>query len=62
MACEALACHPSQIPEMQAEMRKRMGTTTEFDSMGRPILQNRAHRKQYLAAHEVFDRDGGYGD
>ncbi len=58
---EAAGCHPDQIPE-HIEHDRLHGVPTEYDSTGRPILRDRAHRKRYLKAHGLRDNDGCYSD
>ena len=59
---DAMAVHPSQIPEAMAAAKKH-GVPTDFDSAGRAILTGQRHRKEYAEkVRGVFDMDGGYGD
>ena len=58
---EAAGAHPSQIPE-HIEFDRHHGVPTDYDSTGRPILRDRAHRKRYLKIHGLRDNQGGYGD
>jgi hypothetical protein len=58
---DALACNPNQVPEMEAEAKRR-GVPTEHDGEGRPVLTSRSHRRDYMRAFGFFDRHGGYGD
>lgn len=58
---EALAVHPEQVAEATEDARKKV-VPTEFDRQGRPILRDRGHRRDYLRAYSMRDRDGGYGD
>lgn len=58
---DAAGCHPSQIDEHRA-FDTLHGVPTDYDGSGRPILRDRVHRKKYLRAHGLHDRDAGYGD
>jgi hypothetical protein len=58
---EAAAVHPKQAKEWQAYM-KSQGVPTEYDYLGRPELRDRGHRRRYLRAARLHDKDGGYGD
>ncbi len=59
---DALAVHPSQIPEVMAR-NKRHGLSIEYnESDGRPILKDRGQRRDLLKIEGVHDNDGGYGD
>jgi hypothetical protein len=61
MKSEAAAVHPSQIGEA-TEFYRNKGVPTSFDRLGRPVLESRAHRKAFLRASGLHDRDGGVGD
>tara|TARA_Y100000593_G_scaffold91963_1_gene182186 strand:- start:2079 stop:2447 length:369 start_codon:yes stop_codon:yes gene_type:complete len=62
MKSDAAGVHPSQAQEAYETSRK-MGIPTRFDpSTGQAIFESRGHRKQYLKAHGLHDRNGGYGD
>lgn len=61
LASEGAAVHPSVIPKA-VEYDKKMGVPTEYTKSGRPIFRDRGHRRAYLRAHRMHDRDGGYGD
>lgn len=54
-------CHPKQISKMEADSRKK-GVPTRFASNGDAIFESRSHRRNYLRAYGMHDRDGGYGD
>lgn len=58
---ESLAVHPDNIAEA-VEYDSKHGVPTDYDSWGRPIMKNRAHQKNYLKIHGVFNKDGSYGD
>jgi len=59
---DAMAVHPSQIPEAMARNKKH-GLHVEYDPVdGRPILPDRAARRQLMAIEGVHDNQGGYGD
>lgn len=57
---DALAVHHDQVPEAIADAKKR-GVPTEFRRDGRPILRDRSHRKAYLKAYEMHDRNSFTG-
>lgn len=61
LTSEAAAVHPKIIPQAM-ERDKKMGVPTEYTKSGSPIFRDRAHRRQYLKAHNMHDRNGGYGD
>lgn len=58
---EAAGVQPSQVKEA-TEHAKKVGCPTEFTKDGRAIFTDRNHRKSYLKAHGLHDRNGGYGD
>jgi hypothetical protein len=57
----AMAVHPDQVQEA-AEMDVKLGVPTEYTEDGRPILRDRDHRRRFMQAHGLFDRDAGFGD
>lgn len=57
---EALAVHPKQRAEAEADARKK-GVPTEFDRAGRPVFRDRGHRKKYLKAYCVVDKNSFTG-
>lgn len=57
---DALAVHPDQVPA-EAEYVKRRGVPTRFDGRGRPVFENRRHRRAYLKAIGAVDRDSFTG-
>lgn len=61
MVSEAVAVHPNQRAEAHADAIKK-GVPTDFDQLGRPVFTDRGHRKKYMKAYGVHDRNGGYGD
>lgn len=61
LVSEAMACHPSQIPQCM-EFDHKMGISANYTKDGRPIFRDRAHRKRYCEAYGFFDKNGGYGD
>lgn len=61
IASEGLGVHPAQIPEMEKFYRDH-GVPTQHTPDGRPLMRNRAHRRQVCEARGVIDRNGGYGD
>lgn len=58
---DALAVHPLDIAEAQADAKAK-GVPTQFTADGRVVLTDRAHRKRYLKAYGFRDNQGGYGD
>jgi hypothetical protein len=62
MKSDAAGVHPSQIREASEEM-SRLGVPTRFDSdTGQAIFESRMHRRAFLRAKGMYDRNGGYGD
>ena len=49
------------VKEAQAILAQH-GVKTEYDSLGRPVLRDRAHRKAHMRALGFYDRNAGYGD
>jgi hypothetical protein len=60
-ASYAAGVSPSEVPAMR-EVDRRAGVITDYSPDGDPIMRSRAHRKKYLAAHGLHDRNGGYSD
>ena len=59
---QAMAVHPSQIPEARA-FNKSMGVpTTDYDRTGAPVFTSRRHQKLYGEAWGAGKLDAGYGD
>lgn len=58
---DAAGVAESQIVEASREMA-RAGCPTEFDSQGRAVFRDRAHRKKALRAIGMFDRNAGFSD
>jgi hypothetical protein len=50
--------------ELRAEQQflDRSGVPTEYTKHNEPILTSREHRKRYMKAMGMHDRDAGYGD
>ena len=62
MRSDGAGVHPSQIGKAM-ETASKMGVPTSFDAKtGQAIFESRAHRKKYLKAHGMHDRNAGYGD
>jgi hypothetical protein len=57
----AMACHPSQIPEMM-ERNRKAGVHVDYNSEGQPILRSRGDRRNLMRVEQVHDKQGGYGD
>ena len=61
MESDAAGVNPKQRQEaMQAA--SDLGVPTQFNEDGNPVFTSRKHRKEYLTAIKMHDRDGGYGD
>ena len=58
---DAAGCHPSQIKNLERVALER-GVPTECTADGRVIFRDRAHRRAYLRAFGLHDKNGGYGD
>lgn len=59
---DAAGVHPDQVPEAMAHAASK-GVPTEFNTKtGNPIFRSRKHRNAFLKAHDMRDRDAGYGD
>lgn len=56
----AMAVHKDQIEEAAAHDRK-LGVATEYSRSGKPILRDAAHRKAFLRAHGLIDRNSFLG-
>jgi hypothetical protein len=62
MMSDGAGVHPSQTGEAYAESVK-LGVPTQFDrSTGQAIFESRSHRRAFLRAKGMYDRNGGYGD
>lgn len=62
LVSEAAAVHPSQIQEARDHNARSGVRPTQYRGDGSPILQDRAHRREYMKAWGIHDRNGGYGD
>ena len=58
---DAAGVHPTQIKEAR-DLAKRQGIAIDFTPDGRAIFTSAYHRKTYLRACGIHDRNGGYGD
>lgn len=59
---DAAGVHPSQAKEAM-QNASNLGVPTQFDSQtGQAVFESRSHRKAYLKAMGMHDRNGGYGD
>lgn len=59
---DALAVHPKQIPAVM-ERNARHGLHIDYNPEdGRPILRDRAQRRQLMKLDKAHDNNGGYGD
>lgn len=62
MESDAAGVCPTQIDEVQRHSMK-IGVPTQFNrKTGAAIFRTRRHRKKYLEAIGMFDRDGGHSD
>lgn len=57
----AAGVSPDQVPEF-VQFDKQKGVPTQYSRDGNPIFRDRKHRRDYLRAHGIFDRNAGYGD
>ena len=60
-ASDAAGVDPSQIPEQMAHDTEH-GVPTEYTRTGEPIMRDAAHRRDYMRANGLFDRNAGYSD
>ena len=59
---DAAGVHPDDAKKA-SESSAKMGVPTEFDKKtGQAIFRDRSHRRAYLKATGMHDRQGGYGD
>lgn len=61
MASYAAGVSPGEVPAMR-EIDRQAGVPTEYTSDGDPILTSKKHRRDYMAAHGLYDRNAGYSD
>lgn len=61
MTSEALACHESQVAEMN-ERNRAAGVSTRYKEDGTAVIPDRADRRKLLKLEGYHDRDGGYSD
>ena len=61
MVSDAAGINPGQVEEYRKYDRE-MGIPTEYKDNESPVFTSRSHRKKYLAAHHLHDRNGSYGD
>ena len=61
MESYAAGIAPEEIPEF-SKFDKEHGVPTHYSEDGDPIFTDKAHRKKYLRAHEMYDRNAGYSD
>ena len=59
-ASYAAGVSESEVPAMR-KFDKEHGVPTEYKD-GDPVMRSPQHRKAYLQAHNIFDRNAGYGD
>ena len=60
-ASYAAGVSPSEVPMMQ-EIDRKNGVPTDYSSDGDPIFRSKKHRKKYCEAHNLYDRNAGFGD
>lgn len=62
MLSDSAGVHPSQVGAAFKES-VGIGVPTRFHpETGQAIFESRAHRKAFLKAKGMYDRNGGYGD
>jgi len=61
MVCWAAGGNPEDIPAMR-KVDAEHGVPTDYTSDGDPILISPAHKKKYLRAHGLYDRNASYSD
>lgn len=59
---DALAVHPSQIPEAIEDAKRKGLGEVDFLKDGRPRFNSRGAFNAYLKAYGFFNKDAGYGD
>lgn len=58
---DAMAVHPLQVQEAEADAARK-GVPTQFETQyGRPIFRNREHRRQYIKKYGIIDRSSYTG-
>jgi hypothetical protein len=60
-ASQAMAVHPDQIARAIEIDKKRGAPATDYTKTGEPILTSRGHRRQFLKAHRMHDRNSYTG-
>lgn len=60
LVSDGAAVSVDMVPEYE-KFDQSHGVKTEYRD-GRPVFTSRSHRREYCKAHNIFDRDGGYGD
>lgn len=58
----AAGVHRNQLPQARKKDAEAGVGGTEYTDDGCPIFTGRGHRKQYLKAWGLHDKNGGYGD
>lgn len=59
---DGMGCTPRRIKDFE-ELTAKHGFPTDFTThRGRPIVKNRAHRRQLMRMLKVHDNNGGYSD
>jgi len=61
MESYAAGGHPDDAKANEKIARDK-GVPTHFSKDGDPIFTSRSHRKKFLQAHELIDRNAGYSD
>lgn len=60
LASDAAGVHRLQVPAM-IEKDRKLGVPTEYTRDGRPVFRDRGHRRAYLKAHKLIDRNSYTG-
>jgi hypothetical protein len=61
MTCDASGVNPIQREEAMRHAQE-IGVPTEFNAEGQAVYTSQRHRKAYLRAIGMYDRNAGYGD
>lgn len=61
MTSLAAGCHPSQVRKFEQDSVDK-GVPTRFNARGDAIFESRSHRRNYLRAYGMHDKDACYGD
>lgn len=61
MVSDAAGVHPTDA-KRAAKHASAVGVPTEFNSDGNPVFTDKHHRRRFLEAHHMYDRNAGHGD